>query len=140
MREGCDLGFGRAYRDSHYCGHLVFFGETLNYRKFLDFKLTHYRFFYQFDLEAMVLRDHLLRGTARFLDLSNLRAHLAPFYSHTGRPSIDPELLIRMLIVGYRICGREDRRMLKRVDGGAQNAHEISFGRTVRQRREHRDP
>jgi len=43
----------------------------------------------------------LLRGVDRFLDLSEPREHLVRFYSHTGRPSIDPELMIRMLVVGY---------------------------------------
>ena len=57
--------------------------------------------FYSFNLDDHVPSDHLLRGIDRFLDLSDLRRHLAPFYSHTGRPSIDPQLLIRMLIVGY---------------------------------------
>jgi transposase len=47
-----------------------------------------------------VPEKHLLRAVDRFVDLSGVRAHLAPFYSETGRPSIDPELLIRMLIVG----------------------------------------
>ncbi len=59
------------------------------------------RLFYQFDLEEMVPADHLLRGIAHFLNLRGLRKHLAPLYSHAGRPSIDPELMIRMLIVGY---------------------------------------
>ena len=45
--------------------------------------------------------DHLLRSIDRFVDLSDIREHLRPFYSETGRPSIDPELMIRMLIVGY---------------------------------------
>lgn len=57
--------------------------------------------FYAFDLDAVVPDDHLLRGIDACLDLSDLRLRLAPFYSHTGRPSIDPELMIRMLIVGY---------------------------------------
>lgn len=57
--------------------------------------------FYSFNLDEHVPSDHLLRGIDRFLDLSELRSHLAPSYSHTGRPSIDPELMIRMLIVGY---------------------------------------
>jgi transposase len=57
--------------------------------------------FYSFHLDHRVPPDHLLRGIDRFLDLSDLRRHLAPFYGHTGRPSIDPELMIRMLIVGY---------------------------------------
>ena len=59
------------------------------------------RLFYSFNLDDHVPRSHLLRGIDRFFDLSELRHHLAPFYSHTGRPSIDPELMIRMLIVGY---------------------------------------
>ena len=55
--------------------------------------------FYAFDLEDHVPKDHLLRGIDRLLDLSDLRQYLADFYSHTGRPSIYPELMIRMLIV-----------------------------------------
>lgn len=50
--------------------------------------------FYEFSLEDHVPKDHLLRSTDRFVDLSSIRAHLADSYSHTGRPSIDPELLI----------------------------------------------
>ena len=71
--------------------------------------------FYQFDLEAMVPMDHLLRGIDRFLDLSALHAQLAPFYSYTGRPSIDPALLIRMLIVGYAYGIRSERRLCEEV-------------------------
>jgi transposase len=57
--------------------------------------------FYEFSLERHVPGDHLLRAIDRFVELDGVRAHLVPFYSETGRPSIDPELLIRMLIVGY---------------------------------------
>ena len=46
-------------------------------------------------------QDHLLRSIDRFVDLSRIRTHVAEFYSHTGRSSIDPELLIRMRLVGY---------------------------------------
>ena len=59
------------------------------------------KLFYSFNLDDHVPPEHLLRGIDQFLDLSELHQHLAPFYSHTGRPSIDPQLLIRMLIVGY---------------------------------------
>lgn len=55
---------------------------------------------YEFSLEGHVPQDHLLRSIDRFVDLSGIRAHLSDFYSHTGRPSVDPELLIRMLLVG----------------------------------------
>ncbi len=49
------------------------------------------KLFYSFNLDDHLPRNHLLRGLDRFFDLGELRAHLAPFYSHTGRPSIDPE-------------------------------------------------
>ena len=59
----------------------------------------HKQLFYSFNLDDHIPSDHLLRGIDQFLDLGDLRQHLAPFYSHTGRPSIDPQLLMRMLIV-----------------------------------------
>ncbi len=71
--------------------------------------------FYDFSLEDHVPRDHLLRSIDRFVDLSRIRPHLAPYYSQTGRPSIDPELLIRMLIVGYCFGIRSERRLCEEV-------------------------
>ena len=59
------------------------------------------KLFYSFNLDDHVPSDHLLRRIDPFFDLSELRQHLAPYYSNTGRPSIDPELMVRMLIVGY---------------------------------------
>ncbi len=59
------------------------------------------RLFYEFCLEDRVPPDHLLRKIDAVLDLSWLRAELSPYYSHTGCPSIDPELMIRMLLIGY---------------------------------------
>jgi transposase len=73
------------------------------------------RLFYSFNLEDHVPANHLLRGINHFLDLADLRAYLAPFYSHTGRPSIDPELMIRMLIVGYCFGIRSERRLCEEV-------------------------
>ena len=72
-------------------------------------------FFYAFNLEEHIPKDHLLRSIDRFLDLSGLHDHLAPYYSHTGRPSIDPELMIRMLIVGYCFGIRSERRLCDEV-------------------------
>ncbi len=57
--------------------------------------------FYSFNLDRHVPMDHLLRSVDRFVDLSGIRQHLQPFYSEIGRPSIDPELMIRMLLVAY---------------------------------------
>lgn len=71
--------------------------------------------FYWFNLDDHVPTDHLLRGIDQFLDLSELHRHLAPYYSHTGRPSIDPELLMRMLIVGYCFGIRSERRLCEEV-------------------------
>ena len=57
--------------------------------------------FYSFNLEDVVPDDHLVRQIAMVLDLSWVRTELAPHYSPIGRPSIDPLLMIRMLITGY---------------------------------------
>ena len=73
------------------------------------------RLFYEFDLEDMVPGDHLLRRLDAVLELSWLRGELAPYYSHTGCPSVDPELLIRMLIVGYCYSIRSERRLCQEV-------------------------
>ena len=71
--------------------------------------------FYEFSLERHVPASHLLRSIDQFVDLSGIRAHLRPFYSETGRPSIDPELMIRMLIVGYCFGIRSERRLCDEV-------------------------
>ncbi|SDZ02682.1 Transposase [Jannaschia faecimaris] len=71
--------------------------------------------FYEFSIEDHVPQDHLLRSIDRFVELSSIRQHLAPFYSNTGRPSINPELLIRMLLVGYCLGIRSERRLCKEV-------------------------
>src|ERR671911_2488342 len=72
--------------------------------------------FYEFSLERHVPVNHLLRAIDRVVDLSSLRAHLRPFYSEIGRPSIDPELMIRMLIVGYCYGIRSERRLCEEVE------------------------
>ena len=71
--------------------------------------------FYGFSLERRVPDDHLLRKIDRFIDLSEVRAHLGPYYSDVGRPSIDPELMMRMLIVGYGFGIRSERRLCEEV-------------------------
>jgi transposase len=71
--------------------------------------------FYEFSLERHVPVTHLLRSIDRFVDLSDIRRHLEPFYSCTGRPSIDPELLVRMLLVGYCYGIRSERRLCEEV-------------------------
>ena len=59
---------------------------------------------------------HLLRRIDAVLDLSWLRVDLAPFYSHTGCPSVDPELMVRMLLIGYCYSIRSERRRCREVE------------------------
>jgi transposase len=70
---------------------------------------------FEFSLEGHVPQNHLLRSIDWFVDLSSIRAHRADFYSHTGRPSVDPELLIRMLLVGFCSGIRSERRLCEEV-------------------------
>ena len=74
------------------------------------------RLFYEFCLDDRVPADHLLRRIDAVLDLSWLRAELALYYSHTGSPSVDPELLIRMLVIGYCYSIRSERRLCREVE------------------------
>src|SRR5436190_14967308 len=69
------------------------------------------QFFYSFDLD----KDHLVRQIDGILDLTWVHKELAPYYSHTGRPSIDPVLMIRMLILGYVFAIRSERRLCSEV-------------------------
>ena len=71
--------------------------------------------FYSFSLERHVPGNHLLRSIDRFVDLSEVREHLRPFYSAIGRPSVDPELMLRMLILGYCFGIRSERRLCEEV-------------------------
>ncbi len=73
------------------------------------------QFFYEFNLDDVVPPDHLVRKIDAVLDLGWVRKELAPYYSHTGRPSIDPELMIRMLIVGYVFAIRSERMICREV-------------------------
>lgn len=71
--------------------------------------------FYSFCLEEVVPDDHLVRSIAAVLDVSWVHAELAPHYSDIGRPSIDPVLMIRMLIIGYVFALRSERLLCREV-------------------------
>src|SRR4029453_12419325 len=71
--------------------------------------------FYEFHLDDVVPADHLERRIDAVLDLGWIHQELAPFYSNTGRPPIDPELMIRMLLVGYVFAIRSERRICAEV-------------------------
>jgi transposase len=76
------------------------------------------RLFYEFRLEDRIPENHLLRRMNVFVTvaLSDLHKELKPHYSDIGRPSIDPELMIRMLIVGYCYGIRSERRLTQEVE------------------------
>jgi transposase len=71
--------------------------------------------FYEFSLEEHVPADHLLHSIDRFVDLSEIRRYLAPFCRPIGRPWVDPELMIRMLLIGYCFGIRSERRLCDEV-------------------------
>lgn len=72
--------------------------------------------FYDFNLELHIPPDHLLRQIDQFLDFGEIREHLRSFYSDIGRPSIDPELMIRILLVGYCYGIRSERRLCEEIN------------------------
>jgi transposase len=67
--------------------------------------------FYRFGLDRHIPADHLLCQIDAVLDLSTIRRELATYYASVGRPSIDPELMIRMLLIGYTFAIRSERRL-----------------------------
>jgi transposase len=73
--------------------------------------------FYEFSLDDMIPADHLLRRINVFATavLADLHEQLKTFYSDVGRPSIDPELMIRMLLVGYCYGIRHERRLCQEL-------------------------
>lgn len=75
------------------------------------------KLFYEFNLDEMVPRNHLLRRINVVVTavLADLHDQLKPFYSDIGRPSVDPELMIRMLIVGYCYGIRHERKLCDEV-------------------------
>jgi len=71
--------------------------------------------FCEFDLDSHIPLNHVLREVDRFLDMGDMRAKLMPFYSHTGRPSIDTELIVGMLVIGYVMGNRSERRICPKL-------------------------
>jgi len=71
--------------------------------------------FYYFRLEDQIPKDHLLRVIDEQIDLSFVRERVKDLYSATGRPSIDPEVLLRLLLVGYLYGITSERRLLEEV-------------------------
>jgi transposase len=71
--------------------------------------------FYEFRLDDHVPKDHLLRRIDSFLDFGFVRSKLAASYSPIGRPSVDPELMMRMLLIGYLNGIRSERRLCEEV-------------------------
>ena len=72
--------------------------------------------FYEFRLDDVVPDDHLVRDISAVLDLSWAHVELAPYYPKIGRPSIDPVLMIRLLIIGYVFGIRSERLLCREVE------------------------
>ena len=81
----------------------------------MGWQVTQGSLFYGFRLDDHVPGDHLLRRVDGLLDFSFVREALAGSYSATGRPSVDPELMLRMLLVGYLFGIRSERRLCEEV-------------------------
>ena len=81
----------------------------------MGFQAAQAQLFYDFSLDEHVPADHLLRRIDNHLDLDSVRTQLNPYYSSPGRPSIDPELMMRMLIIGYSMGIRSERRLCEEV-------------------------
>jgi len=97
-----------------------------------DRKVDQGALFYAFSLERHVPMDHMLRSIDRFVDLDGIRAHMAPFYSPVGRPSIDPEMLIRMLSLAHEPASPtlpfgERSAILNDTHSIVPNPHKILF-------------
>jgi transposase len=73
------------------------------------------RWYYNLSLERLVPEDHLLRLIANAVDFSFIQPLCRPFYSHTGRPSIDPVVLFKMLLIGYLYGITSERRLAREL-------------------------
>ena len=73
------------------------------------------RMFYYVRVEERVPENHLLRLINKHIDLGFIRDKVKPLYSHTGRPSIDPEVLLRILLIGYLYGITSERRLCEEV-------------------------
>jgi len=73
------------------------------------------KFYYDLSLERLVPEDHLLRQIDRAVDFSFIRSLCRPFYSHTGRPSVDPVVLFKMLLIGYLYGITSERRLAREL-------------------------
>lgn len=85
--------------------------------------------FYEFRLDDRVPKDHLLRRIDGFVTtaLADVHGRLEPYYSEIGRPSVDPELMIRMLIIGYCYGLRSERRLTQEVELHLAVPHHSTF-------------
>src|SRR5246127_1310445 len=71
--------------------------------------------FYYFRIEDHVPEHHLLRLIDRYVNFDFVRERLKSFYSETGRPSIDPELLLRILLIGYLYGVTSERKLIEEL-------------------------
>ena len=73
------------------------------------------KWYYGLSLDRLVPEDHLLRQISNAVDFSFIRPLCRPFYSHTGRPSVDPVVLFKMLLIGYLYGITSERRLAREL-------------------------
>ncbi len=72
--------------------------------------------FYHINVDALIPENHLLRLVTKYVDFSFIREQVKHLYSHTGRPSVDPEILLKMLLVGYLYGINSERRLCEEIN------------------------
>ncbi len=72
--------------------------------------------FYHINVDALIPENHLLRLVDKYVDFRFVRENVKHLYSHTGRPSVDPEILLRMLLVGYLYGINSERRLCEEIN------------------------
>ena len=70
------------------------------------------RIYYNINLDSLVPEDHLLKRLDRLVSFDFVRNITRDYYSHTGKPSIDPVVLVKMLLVGYLFDIRSERKLV----------------------------
>jgi transposase len=114
-RSQLNDGYGADFVEEVACGRdtlLIHFSQRIGSHAMMgERRVMQEALFYGFSLERRVPDNHLRRKIDRFVDLSEVRAHLEPYYSEVGRPSIDSELMIRMAHCRLLLCVRSERRL-----------------------------
>jgi len=73
------------------------------------------RIYYNINLDSLVPEDHFLKKLEKLLSFDFVRNITRDYYSHTGKPSIDPKVLVKMLLIGYLFDIRSERKLVEEI-------------------------